>query len=420
MKILWITNTIFPDLSVAMGLQVPVTGGWMYGIAKDIAKQSNIELAVATVYSGKKLQVNNIKGITYYALPYKQTNKYPKKLEPYWNSICKDFNPDIVHIHGTEYPIGLACMRACPKLTYLVTLQGLTGVIARYHYAGMTKIDILKHITLRDILRRDTILHGRKKRQKNGEFEKIYIQTAQYVSGRTSWDFSHVKALNQNSNYLFCNESLRNGFYVAEKWNINSIKPYTLFLSQSERTIKGLHLVLKAVTYLKNDFPNIQIRVAGRDLTKVNSFKDRLKLTGYGSYIKKLIKKFDLANNIIFTGTLNESEIIKEFQKAHIFLCPSSIENSPNSLGEAQLIGTPIIASYVGGVPDMVKDGETGLLYRFEEVEMLACSIRKVFNDDKLSVLLSQNGIIEAEKRHNRETNLNKILNIYKTIYSKR
>ena len=107
-------------------------------------------------------------------------------------------------------------MRACPKLTYLVTLQGLTGVIARYHYAGMTKIDILKHITLRDILRRDTILHGRKKRQKNGEFEKIYIQTAQYVSGRTSWDFSHVKALNQNSNYLFCNESLRNGFSLQK------------------------------------------------------------------------------------------------------------------------------------------------------------------------------------------------------------
>ena len=122
-----------------------------------------------------------------------------------------------------------------------------------------------------------------------------------------------------------------------------------MFLSQSERTIKGLHLVLKAVTYLKNDFPNIQIRVAGRDLTKVNSFKDRLKLTGYGSYIKKLIKKFDLANNIIFTGTLNESEIIKEFQKAHIFLCPSSIENSPNSLGEAQLIGTPIIALMLEG-----------------------------------------------------------------------
>ena len=63
---------------------------------------------------------------------------------------------------------------------------------------------------------------------------------------------------------------------------------------------------------------------------------------------------------------------------------------------------------------------ERQVLYRFEEVEMLACSIRKVFNDDKLSVLLSQNGIIEAEKRHNRETNLNKILNIYKTIYSKR
>ena len=51
---------------------------------------------------------------------------------------------------------------------------------------------------------------------------------------------------------------------------------------------------------------------------------------------------------------------------------PSSIENSPNSLGEAQLLGVPCIASDVGGVTDMIPNKECGIIYRFEEVELLA------------------------------------------------
>ena len=55
-------------------------------------------------------------------------------------------------------------------------------------------------------------------------------------------------------------------------------------------------------------------------------------------------------------------------------------------MGEAQLLGVPVIASYVGGVPDMVTHGETGLLYRFEEVEMLAEGIRNLFMNMALAL----------------------------------
>ena len=87
-----------------------------------------------------------------------------------------------------------------------------------------------------------------------------------------------------------------------------------------------------------------------------------------------------------FTGSLREDQMIAEYLNAHLFICPSSIENSPNSLGEAQLLGVPVIASYVGGVPDMVTHGETGLLYRFEEVEMLAEGIRNLFMNMALAL----------------------------------
>jgi glycosyltransferase involved in cell wall biosynthesis len=76
-------------------------------------------------------------------------------------------------------------------------------------------------------------------------------------------------------------------------------------------------------------------------------------------------------NNINFLGILSEEDIIREFQNCNIFICPSSIENSPNSLGEAQLIGIPTISAYVGGIPDMVIHNYSGLLYRYEEIEIL-------------------------------------------------
>jgi len=421
MKILWITNTIFPEPSKALDLPVPFTGGWMYGLAREVANQSNIELAVASVYSGKELRVDKINGITYYTIPYKHTNKkYPRKLEPFWKSICEKFTPDIIHIHGTEYPRALACIKAYPFDSYVISIQGIVNKIGNYLYANIKPAVLLRNITFRDVLRNDNIINRRNRLIKYGKSsEKEYFKLTNNVIGRTNFDYSYVKSLNPNIKYHFCNESLRDGFYKAEKWDINSIKPYTLFLSQSERTIKGLHMVLKAIFYLKNDFHDIQIRVAGRDITKVDGFKDRLKLTSYGLYIRKLIRKFDLVDNVIFTGVLDGSKMVEELQRTHIFLCPSSIENSPNSLGEAQLIGTPVIASYVGGIPDMVVDGETGLLYRFEEIEMLAENIRRVFNDNKFAVHLSENGIIAAEKRHNREENLRQTLKIYNAVYNK-
>src|SRR5690606_18797557 len=109
-------------------------------------------------------------------------------------------------------------------------------------------------------------------------------------------------------------------------------------------------------------------------------------------------------------------EMVKEYLNCHVFICPSSIENSPNSLGEAQLLGVPCIASYVGGVPDMVEQEKTGLLYRFEEVEMLAQSIKRIFTDDSLAQKLSENGMVAASKRHDRHANMNQLLKIYRGI----
>jgi glycosyltransferase involved in cell wall biosynthesis len=416
MKILWISNTIFPAPSKELGIPAPVVGGWMYGMAMEIASIKGNTLAIATIYCGKKLKIFKINDVIYYLLPSKPTMHYQKKLENLWVKVCKEFNPNIIHIHGTEYSYGLACIRALPSMEYVVSIQGIIGIISNYYYSGISTYEILKNITFRDIVRFDTIFHAKRNFKLRGKFEEEYFHKICHVIGRTSWDFAHVKKINSHINYHFCNESLRDLFYSSKKWDINTKSKNTIFLSQADYPIKGLHQLLKAVNLLIGDFPNIGIRIAGSNITKTDNIFEKIKLSGYGSYIKSLLKKFDLEKKVSFIGTLSEYQMVNEYQNAHVFVCPSSIENSPNSLGEAQLIGTPVIASYVGGIPDMITHGETGLLYRFEEVEMLAENIRQVFLNDSLAIKISENEIIVAQKRHNREENLKEALAVYQEI----
>jgi glycosyltransferase involved in cell wall biosynthesis len=196
--------------------------------------------------------------------------------------------------------------------------------------------------------------------------------------------------------------------------------PNSIFLSQATYPIKGLHQVIQAVALLKKEFPDLTIRVAGQNITDTDGFWKKLKISGYGSYIRKLLKKYDLQKQINFTGILSEDEMVREYQNAHLFISPSSIENSSNSVGEAQLIGTPTIASYVGGIPDLIIHGKTGLLYQFEEVEMLAENIRIILTNNKLANHLSRNGIEAAAKRHNRQANLSQTIDIYKEVLAGR
>jgi L-malate glycosyltransferase len=419
LKVLWITNTLFPAPSIAMGLKPPVLGGWMYGLARLVAEQSNINLAVASCVPNIVYRKDEIDGITYHTIPLINNSRYPKELESYWKLVCEEFKPDIIHIHGTEYPRALACMKAFPQCKYIVSLQGIIGPYSRYILGGIANSDIITNITFKDIITNDTLFQKKYRWHKYAKIENEYFNIADAIIGRTNWDFSHSKAANKSCAYFFCNENLRDEFYQAEKWTFSACSKQTIFLSQAGSPIKGLHKVVEAIQLIKDDYPNLKIRVAGNNITDNTSFSARIKRSGYGKYIKSLINKHNLFSCVEFLGSLDAENMINEYQNANVFICPSSIENSPNSIGEAQIIGTPVIASYTGGIPDMVTHNETGLLYRFEEVEMLAENIRKVFTNNVVCNKLSKNSIRAAEERHDRNTNLNILLKIYETVLNR-
>ena len=237
------------------------------------------------------------------------------------------------------------------------------------------------------------------------------LEMAKHIIGRTSWDRARTWAINPAAHYHFCNETLRPEFYDGSSWDYNRCNKHTIFLSQAGYPIKGLHQLLKAMPLILRHYPNTTIRIAGNDITKCTSLKDFLHFTGYGRYINRLIKKGELEDHVVFIGRLNADEMKREYLSANVFVCPSSIENSPNSLGEAQILGVPCVSSYVGGTMDMM-DSNTDNLYRFEEIEMLAYKICQIFGKEERQVDTKD----IAVKRHNQLGNATMLCDIYKSI----
>lgn len=410
MNILWICNTVFPEIAQYLGMKAPVFGGWMYSLAEELVKVSNINLYVVTVGNVRNMSSVNLNGINYYIIP----DGNSKLREKYWRKILAEYEPDIVHIHGTEYDYGMSLMILRPDLKYIVSIQGLVSVYSRYFLYGLNLVEILRCITLRDLIKNNTIFHMKSNFEKRGEIEKKYIMMADAVIGRTFWDKACIRSINPSASYYFCNETLRNEFYQGETWSLTKCKRYTIFMSQASFPYKGLHQVIKALGLIIHKYPDAKIEIAGPDILNDTNFYTKFKRKGYEKYIKKLCQKLGLENKLIFLGLLNAQQMRQAYLKANVFVSASAIENSANSVGEAQILGVPIIASYGGGVITMLETSKSSLFYDFESYEMLACHLDTIFsmvayNDQDYE-------INEASNRHSRLENSNQQIKIYKTV----
>ena len=416
MNILWITNISFPEASELLKGKGGIVsgGGWMVGGAEALIKQPDVKLTVASV-SGDVQQLTRLEGktITYYLIPVgKGNNRVNHDYEPYWREVRDAVKPDIVHIHGTEFSHGLAYIEACGVDNLCVSIQGLTSVYYRYYLAGLSRWEIRRSVTPASMYK-GTILKGAKGFKERGEFEKEILRRTHHVIGRTSWDKAHAWAINPQATYHYGGETLRSDFYTGPIWKYEQCKPHSIFVSQAIYPIKGLHKVLEAMPFILRHYPDAIVRVARVDITRSKSWKELIKLSDYGNIIRKIIRKYCLQDRVSFTGVLDGEGMRREYLQSNVFVCPSSIENSPNSLGEAQILGVPVVASYEGGVMDMMR-GDEEHMYRFEEVEMMAHKIVQLF--DREGNIDTAPMRQEALRRHDPERNARELMQVYRDI----
>ena len=416
MKLLWVSLVEFPPLCEKLGKPKPSHCGWLYSSAKALLNNMpDLQLGVIVYSYGSKFKEYNVEGITYYLVPSKNMAKTDKRQVAGCKEALNRFHPDLIHIHGTEHSLAQAvCMANEGKVKIVANIQGLAGPYTRYADGGLSFWDKLTNITPLDFYRGTYLLNVKRSFKQRTACENYVITHISDIIGRTQWDQDHVMTVNPKLHYHFMNETLRDSFYKEPTWSLDRCKKHTIFVSNSGSPLKGAHQVLKALAIIIKTYPDTVVNFCGSSVLN-SDFKTMLHFQGYHLYLRRLVKKLGLQEHISFLGNLTEPQMKQAFLDAHVYVMPSAIENSPNSLCEAQILGSPVVTAYCGGTPTLVEEGKTGFLYRYEEVEMLAQTIIRLFEQKDFTQFASDERQA-ALYRHDREINAIRLVEIYNEI----
>ena len=392
MKILWIVNTPLGSLGERLYGERN-NGVWMDALMLSFAEYNEHQLVIATTATISETIRIEESGVTFYALPDQPPmlfNENQSSNIKVWQKLIDDEKPELIQVWGTEFTHGLCALRLAKGIPSVIYMQGYLGSIARHYLAGMTHDELKKSVTFRDIIKRDSIVQQQKKYYASTAKEKEMFELSGNVICENDWCENSIRSIVPDINVYRCPLSI-NQVFTQYSWDINNAEPHTVICNASGYPLKGLHMLLRAVSLLKKKYPDIKLRVPGAEVTSDGSIQWLLRKRGYTKFIEQLIKELDLEENIVWLGALLQDKLAEQYEKARVFVLCSAIENHSSSLKEAMMVGTPSVASSVGGVPEYVTHGENGFLYRFEEYDILASYISKLFDDDALANRISEN-----------------------------
>ncbi|MBR5597803.1 MAG: glycosyltransferase family 4 protein [Lachnospiraceae bacterium] len=425
MRILWICNIMPPMIGQYLGKECSVKEGWISGILTRLAKDHE-EITLGICYpveealeeEKKEIKLENNKNITCYGFVEDMVhpeNYGGEALEHRFKVIMDDFKPEVLHVFGTEYGHALAAAKAMNNSSHiLIGLQGVISECAKEYMADLPN-KIQAKISFRDWLKKDSMKEQQEKFFLRGEREKEVLKLCGHITGRTEFDKKAAEQMNPQATYHTMNETMRGEFYTGQ-WDKEKCTKHSIFFSQADYPLKGFHYLLQALGEIREKYPDVTVKVAGNSLVSYQTMKDKIKISAYGKYLRKLIKELKMGDKITFLGKLSAGEMKQQYLDCHTFVCASSLENSPNSVGEAMLLGTPVVASYTGGIPSMVTDGKEGLLFEKGNVTALAKAIMKTWEDSALVDEMSKNAGNRARQTHDADENYKTLIAIYKNI----
>ena len=418
MHILWLVKTVLPQAAAACGLAgaSDVSGSWLTGQLAALRPHGELRLTVACTDARQKASLQGEQdGVSYRILPGADG----------FAALLQTEQPDLVHIWGTEYPEAAAMQdaAAAANLPVLISIQGVMrdcaahlcdGVPDAYRHSGglWHAIDKVIPGELLDNMQANFDVLAQK--------EAAVLGKARCVTGRTGFDRRAAAALAPAARYYPCNETLRPLFYTGALWHVREFgRAPVLFLPQGNYPLKNLHTVIKALPAVLAEYGDAELRIAGwPPLDKGPLLRPVIdRMFPYKLYCKRLAAQLGVTEHIRYTGPLDAAAMRQAYLEADVFLLPSGCENSPNSLGEAMLLGLPCVASAVGGIPSMLANGTEGLLYGDAlDADALARAVLQVLHSPDGGTAMGRAARARALQTHDAARNAADLLHIYESI----
>lgn len=153
---------------------------------------------------------------------------------------------------------------------------------------------------------------------------------------------------------------------------------FTLAITRNLEPIYGLDVAIEALAIARREEPEIRMIIAG-------SGPER-------DALQALVTSLGLEGAVEFCGRLSREEVVELYHRADAALNPTRVDNMPNSVLEALACGLPVISTDVGGVPFIVRDGDTAVLVPPNDPTKMAAAIVRVAQDHSLRSSLSAAG----------------------------
>jgi len=381
MKILWLAPIPFIDDSSSH------PAPWIITLAKALV-ENGIDLTILNYNSKieKEIIKKEFNGIH---LIYVKTPKLKLDLltlyrmrihtmKSYLHTIINDY--DLLHIHGSEHQYEVMALDL--KIPKLISIQGILAEVIKV-------IPVFSNFKIWVELKLSSL------------YEKKYLPKYQYFSCRTHWDKNYIRSINPKAKIYTIWEMIRSDFFED---HFSNEKKNILFVG-GKNPIKGLIELLQIY--------DSSLQEKGLKLIILGNCE--------AENIHDIITKYHLLNidinNIECRGIQDVKGMIKAYEESFCLVHPTYIDNSPNSVCEAQLSGLPVIATDVGGVASLIENGETGLLIgqNSEDIEL---SVDKLLNDDRLRKHISEKSRQLSRHRHKSELIVEQTINMYNDILS--
>ncbi len=309
--------------------------------------------------------------LSFYSKRIKIINEYLKE---------REFDFDIIHVHGTEHQYESSLKGI--KTPIVLSMQG----VMKECYKVLPKNFSYTHLSW----------------MLASMFESWNIKKVGNFICRTHFDSNFVRSNNPSAIIHKNWEMIRPQFFQDNF----SEKPEKILFIGGTHPIKGIREMLIAFN---------AIRAKHKIILKLLGGIDR-------SVLAHIITKYNLKNidsySIELVGFQNVLGVVDAFRECFCLVHPSYIDNSPNSVCEAQVSGLPVIASNVGGVASLIQQGETGLLVDVNP-RSIEDAVNLLIEDPEIRSKLSNHSKRMARLRHHEQTILSRTITIYDEVIEK-
>jgi glycosyltransferase involved in cell wall biosynthesis len=167
---------------------------------------------------------------------------------------------------------------------------------------------------------------------------------------------------------------------------------------------KGIHSLLRSMVIIRREMPDARLVIVG-----TGPLEDKLKV---------LVSQLQLNSHVEFTGF--KENVFETLRQLDIFVLPSRIEGCPISVLEAMAIGLPVVATNIGGNPELVRDGETGLLIPYNNPDRLAQAVLDLLQDKEKANTMGLKGQEVAFAEFHPSKFVKRLEDLYYRLYSEK